>query len=72
MSVESASMQYRHERLFLPIPLLIAGHSKIAGNLLNAKIKACALEKSGVYIKVNEHFVEGEYNAEFGVFGGCL
>ena len=37
----------------------------------NLGIKACDRDKSGVYIKVNEHFVEGS-NAESGVFGGCL
>jgi len=37
----------------------------------NLGIKACDRDKSGVYTKVNEHFVEGS-NAESGVFGGCL
>ena len=37
----------------------------------NPEIKACVRDKSGVYIKVNEHFVEGA-QCEFGVFGGRL
>jgi hypothetical protein len=39
------------------------------GTSKNPKIKACDRDKSGVFIEVNEHFVEGS-NAEFGVSGG--